>query len=65
MEGKEVRFGIAGSALFADTTTGTSTGAVNAMHDSFSGLGGGGTMLNMVFGEMSPGGVGTGLYASW
>jgi potassium-transporting ATPase potassium-binding subunit len=63
MEGKEVRFGIAGSALFANTTTGTSTGAVNAMHDSFSGLGGGGTMLNMLFGEMTPGGVGTGLYS--
>jgi K+-transporting ATPase ATPase A chain len=63
MEGKEVRFGIAGSALFADTTTGTSTGAVNAMHDSLSGLGGGGTMLNMLFGEMTPGGVGTGLYS--
>jgi K+-transporting ATPase ATPase A chain len=63
MEGKEVRFGVAGSALFADSTTGTSTGAVNAMHDSFSGLGGGGTILNMLFGEMTPGGVGTGLYS--
>jgi K+-transporting ATPase ATPase A chain len=63
MEGKEVRFGIAGSALFANSTTGTSTGAVNAMHDSFTGLGGGGTMLNMLFGEMTPGGVGTGLYS--
>jgi potassium-transporting ATPase potassium-binding subunit len=63
MEGKEVRFGIAGSALFADSTTGTSTGAVNSMHDSFSGLGGGGAMLNMLFGELSPGGVGTGLYS--
>ncbi|HWM03928.1 MAG TPA: potassium-transporting ATPase subunit KdpA [Actinophytocola sp.] len=63
LEGKEVRFGIAGSALFADSTTGTSTGAVNAMHDSLSGLGGGGTILNMLFGEMTPGGVGTGLYS--
>jgi K+-transporting ATPase ATPase A chain len=63
MEGKEVRFGIAGSALFADSTTGTSTGAVNAMHDSFTGLGGGGTMVNILFGEMTPGGVGTGLYS--
>jgi K+-transporting ATPase ATPase A chain len=63
MEGKEVRFGIAGSALFADSTTGTSTGAVNAMHDSFTGLGGGGAILNMLFGEMTPGGVGTGLYS--
>jgi len=63
MEGKEVRFGIPGSALFADTTTATSTGAVNAMHDSFTGLGGGGALLNMLFGEMTPGGVGTGLYS--
>ncbi|TDQ00570.1 potassium-transporting ATPase subunit KdpA [Labedaea rhizosphaerae] len=63
MEGKEVRFGIPGSALFADSTTGTSTGAVNAMHDSFSGLGGGGAILNMLFGEMTPGGAGTGIYS--
>jgi K+-transporting ATPase ATPase A chain len=63
MEGKEVRLGIAGSALFADSTTGTSTGAVNSMHDSLSGLGGGGTLLNMLFGELSPGGVGAGLYS--
>lgn len=63
MEGKEVRFGIPGSSLFANSTTGTSTGAVNSMHDSFSGLGGGGAILNMVFGEMTPGGVGTGLYS--
>jgi K+-transporting ATPase ATPase A chain len=63
MEGKETRFGIAASSLFADSTTGTSTGAVNAMHDSFSGLGGFGTLLNMMFGELSPGGVGTGMYS--
>ncbi|GLW89951.1 potassium-transporting ATPase subunit KdpA [Actinokineospora globicatena] len=63
LEGKELRFGIPGSALFANTTTSTSTGAVNAMHDSFTGLGGGATMLNMLFGEMTPGGVGTGLYS--
>ncbi|MFI7673084.1 potassium-transporting ATPase subunit KdpA [Actinophytocola sp. NPDC049390] len=63
VEGKEQRFGIPGSALFADATTGTSTGAVNAMHDSFTGLGGGGVILNMLFGEMTPGGVGTGLYS--
>jgi potassium-transporting ATPase potassium-binding subunit len=63
MEGKEVRFGIAGSALFADSTTGTSTGAINAAHDSLTGLGGGGAILNMLFGEMTPGGVGTGLYS--
>ncbi|RLK58057.1 potassium-transporting ATPase subunit KdpA [Actinokineospora cianjurensis] len=63
LEGKETRFGVPSSALFADTTTATSTGAVNAMHDSFTGLGGGGTLLNMLFGEMTPGGVGTGLYS--
>ncbi len=63
MEGKETRFGIASSALFANSTTSTSTGAVNAMHDSLSGLGGGGAMLNMMFSEMTPGGVGTGIYS--
>ncbi|WP_199443133.1 potassium-transporting ATPase subunit KdpA [Umezawaea beigongshangensis] len=63
LEGKELRFGIPSSALFANTTTATSTGAVNSMHDSFTGLGGGGTLLNMLFGEMTPGGVGTGLYS--
>lgn len=63
LEGKELRFGIPGSALFANSTTATSTGAVNSMHDSFTGLGGGGAMLNMLFGEMTPGGVGTGLYS--
>lgn len=62
MEGKEQRFGIAGSALFAVSTTGTSTGAVNSAHDSMSPLGGGAVLLNMVFGEIAPGGVGTGLY---
>ncbi|XVV00711.1 potassium-transporting ATPase subunit KdpA [Actinosynnema sp. CA-248983] len=63
LEGKEVRFGVPASALFANTTTGTSTGAVNSMHDSYTGLGGGGALLNMLFGEMTPGGVGTGLYS--
>jgi potassium-transporting ATPase potassium-binding subunit len=63
MEGKEVRFGIPGSALFVNTTTGTSTGAVNSAHDSLSGLGGGGALLNMMLGELTPGGVGTGLYS--
>ncbi|KOX17998.1 potassium-transporting ATPase subunit A [Saccharothrix sp. NRRL B-16348] len=63
LEGKELRFGVPASALFANSTTGTSTGAVNSMHDSFTGLGGGGAMLNMLFGEMTPGGVGTGLYS--
>jgi K+-transporting ATPase ATPase A chain len=62
MEGKEVRFGIPGSALFAVSTTGTSTGAVNSAHDSMSPLGGGTVMLNMLLGEIAPGGVGTGLY---
>ena len=62
MEGKEVRFGIPGSALFAVATTGTSTGAVNSAHDSMSPLGGGAVLLNMLFGEIAPGGVGTGLY---
>ena len=63
MEGKETRFGIPSSALFADTSTGTSTGAVNSLHDSYTAFGGGGTLLNMLFGELSPGGVGTGLYS--
>ena len=62
MEGKEVRFGIPSSALFAVSTTGTSTGAVNSAHDSMSPLGGGAVLLNMLLGEIAPGGVGTGLY---
>ena len=62
MEGKEVRFGIPGSALFAASTTGTSTGAVNSAHDSMSSLGGGAVLLNMLLGEIAPGGVGSGLY---
>jgi K+-transporting ATPase ATPase A chain len=62
MEGKEQRFGISSTSIFADTTTGTSTGAINGAHDSLSGLGGGGPLLNMLYGEISPGGVGTGLY---
>ena len=63
MEGKEVRFGIPGSVLFAVSTTGTSTGAVNSAHDSMSPLGGGAVLLNMLLGEIAPGGVGTGLYS--
>ncbi|MEB4613352.1 potassium-transporting ATPase subunit KdpA, partial [Leucobacter sp. M11] len=63
LEGKELRFGVLGSALFATTSTGTSTGAVNSMHDSYTALGGMLPMLNMMLGEVSPGGVGTGLYA--
>lgn len=62
LEGKETRFGIPGSSLFATATTGTSTGAVNSAHDSFSGLGGGGPLFQMMLGEVSPGGVGTGIY---
>ncbi|ASR55642.1 potassium-transporting ATPase subunit KdpA [Cellulomonas sp. PSBB021] len=62
MEGKEARFGAAGSALFAASTTGTSTGAVNSFHDSFTAVGGGVTLLNMMLGEVAPGGVGAGLY---
>lgn len=62
LEGKEVRFGIVGSTLYAAGTTLTSTGSVNSMHDSYSALGGGITMLNMMLGEIAPGGVGAGMY---
>jgi K+-transporting ATPase ATPase A chain len=62
MEGKEVRFGAAASGIFAASTTGTSTGAVIAAHDSFTPLGGAVPLVNMMFGEVSPGGVGAGLY---
>jgi K+-transporting ATPase ATPase A chain len=62
MEGKEARFGIWGSTLFGSTSTLTSTGAVNSMHDSYTALGGMMAMLNMMLGEIAPGGVGTGLY---
>lgn len=62
MEGIEQRLGIDASALFAVSTTGTSTGAVDSMHDSCSPLGGGLLILNMLLGEIAPGGVGTGLY---
>jgi K+-transporting ATPase ATPase A chain len=61
MEGKEIRFGPAASALWAATTTGTSNGSVNSMHDSYTPLGGGVATLNMLLGEVSPGGVGVGL----
>ncbi len=63
MEGKEQRFGPAWSAIFASATTGTSTGAVNSMHESLQPISGGITLLNMMLGELSPGGVGTGLYS--
>ncbi|BDZ47935.1 potassium-transporting ATPase potassium-binding subunit [Frondihabitans sucicola] len=62
MEGKEDRFGIWGSTLFATSTTLTSTGAVNSAHDSFTSLGGMMALLNMMFGEVAPGGTGSGLY---
>ena len=62
MEGKEVRFGIANSALFATVTTDASCGAVNSMHDSFTPLGGMVPLLNIMFGEVIFGGVGSGLY---
>jgi K+-transporting ATPase ATPase A chain len=62
MEGKEVRFGIAGSSLFATVTTDSSSGAVNSMHDSFMPLGGAVLMVNMMLDEVIVGGVGSGLY---
>ncbi len=62
MEGKEVRFGIVASALFAVVTTAASCGAVNAMHDSFSALGGMIPLINIQLGEIVIGGVGSGLY---
>jgi K+-transporting ATPase ATPase A chain len=63
MEGKEVRFGVANSALFATVTTATSCGAVNSMHDSFTPLGGLVPLANIQLGELVFGGVGAGLYA--
>ena len=62
MEGKETQFGAWASALFAVSTTGTSTGAINAQHDSFSPAGGGTVLLHILLGEISPGGTGSGLY---
>ena len=62
MEGKEVRFGIVASALFAVITTAASCGAVNAMHDSFTALGGMVPLINIQLGEIIVGGVGAGLY---
>ncbi len=62
MEGKEVRFGIAASALFSVVTTAASCGAVNAMHDSFTALGGLVPLFNMQLGEVVIGGVGAGIY---
>jgi K+-transporting ATPase ATPase A chain len=62
MEGKETRFGIGASSIFAVSTTLTSTGAVDSFHSSFTGLGGGIAMLGMMLGEIAPGGTGSGLY---
>ncbi|OBA68697.1 K+-transporting ATPase subunit A [Mycobacterium sp. 1554424.7] len=62
MEGVEQRFGVADSAVFAASTTATSTGAVNSFHDSYTSLGGMITMFNMQLGEVAPGGTGSGLY---
>jgi K+-transporting ATPase ATPase A chain len=62
MEGKETRFGSAGCGVFAASTTGTSTGAVDCAHDSLTPLGGGVALVNIMLGEVSPGGTGSGLY---
>jgi potassium-transporting ATPase potassium-binding subunit len=62
LEGKETRFGVSNSATFAAVTTLTSTGAVNSFHDSYTALGGMLPMVNMMLGEVAPGGVGSGLY---
>lgn len=62
MEGKETRFGVGSSSIFAVSTTLTSTGAVDSFHSSFTGLGGGIAMLSMMLGEIAPGGTGSGLY---
>ncbi|MFZ2384496.1 MAG: potassium-transporting ATPase subunit KdpA [Candidatus Nanopelagicales bacterium] len=63
MEGKEVRFGVPLSSVFSASTTLTSTGAVDSMHDSFTPFGGGMAILNMGLGEVAPGGTGSGLYS--
>jgi K+-transporting ATPase ATPase A chain len=63
MEGKETRFGVAASALFAAVTTATSCGAVNSMHDSMTPLGGFVPLFLIELGEVAPGGVGTGMYS--
>jgi K+-transporting ATPase ATPase A chain len=62
MEGKELRFGVLGSTLFDSASTATSTGAVNSMLDSYTPLGGMLALINMMLGEVAPGGVGSGLY---
>ncbi|MDW5329698.1 potassium-transporting ATPase subunit KdpA [Plantactinospora sp. KLBMP9567] len=62
LEGKEVRFDVSNSAMFASATTLTSTGSVDSFHDSYTALGGGMLLVNMMLGEVAPGGVGAGLY---
>ncbi|MFI7701602.1 potassium-transporting ATPase subunit KdpA [Nonomuraea sp. NPDC049480] len=62
LEGREARFGTSNSAMFASATTLTSTGAVDSFHDSYTALGGGMLIFNMLLGEVAPGGVGAGLY---
>jgi K+-transporting ATPase ATPase A chain len=62
MEGKNVAFGTSGSSLFAASTTVTSTGAVNAFHDSFTPFGGGIALFDIALGEIAPGGIGAGMY---
>jgi K+-transporting ATPase ATPase A chain len=62
MEGKETRFGTAASGLFAGSTTGTSTGAVDSTHDSYTPIGGAAPLVNIMLGEVDPGGTGSGLY---
>jgi K+-transporting ATPase ATPase A chain len=61
-EGTETRFGVPDSSIFASATTATSTGAVDSFHDSYTSLGGAGTLLNMMYGEVAPGGTGSGMY---
>ncbi|HUR01418.1 MAG TPA: potassium-transporting ATPase subunit KdpA [Nonomuraea sp.] len=62
MEGRETRFGVSNSAMFASSTTLTSTGSVDSFHDSYTAIGGGMLIFNMLLGEVAPGGVGAGLY---
>jgi K+-transporting ATPase ATPase A chain len=62
MEGKEVRFGPGASGLFAAATTGTSTGSINSQHDSYTPIGGAAPLVNILLGEVDPGGTGSGLY---
>ena len=61
-EGTETRFGVPQSSVFASATTGTSTGAVDSFHDSYTSIAGGTLLLNMMFGEVAPGGTGSGMY---